>query len=107
MNKVEARAILKEHMARYAKQSYQELLRLLEEPDNFQTASVAGELMLFLDPAGAPEDFDAAPLYQIEVEAVWNQPGESLWIIAYIDDGWTACSPLTDSFAVWPDGIKR
>ena len=108
MNNEEARAILKKHMTRYEKQNYQELLRLLDEQDTFDSALIAGEVVVFPQPAGAPEDFKDAPVFQVEIQAVWDdKSGGVLRIIGNIDDGgWRAWLPLSDSFLVEPDSAK-
>jgi hypothetical protein len=88
MDKREATAVLREHLERYRRRQYGELVVLIGKPQVFECRGASGAT------------------YQIEVGVHWDhQPGGALRVLASIDDGgWRALKPLTDDFIVAPDG---
>jgi len=88
MNNEEAARILARELAKYRRQSYADLQRLLKEVDAYEVTG----------PSGAK--------YQIEIQAVWDgEPNGNLRVIGGIDDGgWRAYAPLTDDFILSPSG---
>lgn len=88
MDRDEARAILKEHVARYRAKSYADLLHLLEDQDVFEAPGASGTR------------------YQLEFQAAWDgRKGGNLRVIGAIDGGGIrACLPLCDGFILAPDG---
>ena len=88
MDKAEAAALLKEHLAAYRLRTYSELLKLLGKP---QVAELRG---------------GSGVTYQLEVEVHWDGlPGGAVRVLGSIDDGgWGAFRPLTDDFILAQDG---
>jgi hypothetical protein len=88
MDKAEAAALLKDHLAAYRLRSYGELLKLLGKP---QVAELRGA---------------SGVTYQLEVEVHWDgRPGGAVHVLGSIDDGgWRAFRPLSDDFILAPDG---
>jgi hypothetical protein len=87
MDKVEARQVLAGKIAELRRWSYADLLRFME-PEGLEVAG----------PSGA--------IYQLEVEAFWDDKrSRHLRVLASIDDGgWRAFAPLCDDFIIAPDG---
>ncbi|HEY7713523.1 MAG TPA: hypothetical protein VIE90_03410 [Candidatus Binatia bacterium] len=88
MDKAEASRILAEELARYRRESYASLQRLLKEVDAYEITGPSGTN------------------YQIEIQAVWDdQTSGNLRVIGGIDDGGLrAYLPLTDDFILSPAG---
>ena len=90
MDEVEGRGVLDRRVAELRLQSYSDLKAAwLKQSDCEQVQG----------PSGVE--------YQIEIEAVWDDPrAQTIRLIVSIDDGrgWRAFAPMTDSFAVAPDG---
>jgi hypothetical protein len=91
MNKAEAKEILSQELNRLQAQSFEELQELINSPEVIELAGASGVS------------------YQIEVQAVWDDPRESfgdLRIIASIDDGgfFSALVPLTADFIMDSEG---
>jgi len=89
MNKEEALALLREQVAQYRSQPYEELLRLVDNQD---------ELVC---------DGPTGTKYYLEIMAFWDDsPKADLRVRGAINDGgfWSAVSPLCDDFIMRPDG---
>ncbi|MDH3475067.1 MAG: hypothetical protein OEM59_15405 [Rhodospirillales bacterium] len=89
MDKVEAKTVLAEVIARYRDRDYGALARLLGNPEIFEAPGPSGKL------------------YQIEAEALWDDKAEdNLRLIVSIDDGGllSSFSPMSDDFVMAPDG---
>jgi len=88
MDNEEATRILAQELAKYRRDSYADLQRLLKEVDAYEVAG----------PSSAN--------YQIEIQAVWDdEPNGHLRVIGGIDDGGLrAFVPLTDDFILSPSG---
>jgi len=89
MDKTEARLVLEEFLQELRQKSYEELQTFISNPVCFERRGHSGAV------------------YQIEYEAVWDsKPGQTLRIIAAIDDGGflSALRPLTSGFLVTPSG---
>ena len=88
MNLEEAQTVLRTELERYRNNSRGELQRLLSEPDVKEVHGASGTI------------------YQVEIEAVWDdRVGGDLRILGHIDDGGIrAFAPLTRDFIVAPDG---
>jgi hypothetical protein len=89
MNKEEALSVAREQLVHYRSQKYEQLLRLLENPD----------ALVGVGPSGVK--------YHLQVEAVWDDPPKpDLRVWAVIDDGslWRSISPLSQDFIIRPDG---
>ena len=89
MNTVEAKSLLENELSRYRKQSYAELLSLLDQPQTFERVSASGSI------------------YQIEIEVFFDDDSErdTLRVSGAIDDGGLrALSPLCDDFLIARDG---
>ena len=90
MDKLEARAVLAQHLATYRRHSYDDLTRLIGVNSVVQVQG----------PSGVE--------YQIEIEVMWDSPRRKMDILVMgaIDDGRLpgALSPLCDSFILAPDG---
>lgn len=89
MDKIEAQAILSAEIARLKTMSYPELQTMISAPWVFERIGESGTV------------------YQIEVEAFWDQPGQAggdLRVLASIDDGriLTSIVPLCEDFIVSP-----
>ena len=89
MNKEEALAVLREQLAQYRSQPYEQLLRLVDNQD------------------GLVCDGPSGTKYYLEIMAFWDDsPKPDLrvrWAIN--DDGlWSFISPLCDDFIMRPDG---
>ena len=86
MDKIEARAVLAQHLARYRARAYSDLVKLL---GTNSVAEVRG-------PSGAE--------YQIEID--WDSDKVNLRVMGAIDDGRLpgALLPICDSFILAPDG---
>lgn len=86
MNETEAKTILGEHLGRYKKWSYPELVQLL---DRHQTFKITG-------PSGAA--------YTFELQVKWETvPDGPLLVAGSVNDAATPPSaPLSDSFVVGP-----
>ncbi len=94
MDEKEARPILAEHLNRYQSRSYTELAAWVRER-RIDTAEVVGQ---------------SGKEYQIEVVFFWDgKPDGDVRVIGSIDDGRgiRAFVPLTDSFALSPEGVTR
>jgi hypothetical protein len=87
MNNEEAKVILDEYLSSYKSRTFNELLELLEEGQQFEVTAPSGKE------------------YQIEIQALWDDNlGGDLRIIISIDDGWwRAYFPLTSGFVVSPE----
>lgn len=87
MNKDEAKIILEQQLTCYKPQSQVALLRLLDEPDNFECVSPSGTS------------------YYLEVQAFWDDESKrELRVAASVDDGgWYAFRPLCDDFIIRSD----
>jgi hypothetical protein len=93
MDKTEARAILDEHLARFSRRAFSELVPLVEAR-HVETFEVVGS---------------SGTRYQVEIEFIWDdQPGGVIRILADIDDGGIrAFFPLGRSELVSPpEGIR-
>ena len=88
INRTEATALLREHMARTRKRSYSDLLGLRGSPEN---GAIVG-------PSGAS--------YQIETQVFWDDRRVgTLRVLVSIDDGGlTAFIPMTEDFILSEDG---
>ena len=90
MDRSEARTVLANHLALFRQRSYEDLVALIGD---VHVTEISG-------PSGAD--------YQIEVEVLWDAPGErtNILVLGAIDDGrfLSALTPLTDSFILKPDG---
>ena len=89
LDKVEAKTVLAEVIARYRDRDYGALARLLGNPEIFEAPGHSGKL------------------YQIEAEALWDDKAEdNLRLIVSIDDGGllSSFSPMSDDFVMAPDG---
>ena len=88
MDKEEAKDILTKELEAYRKQSYEDLLRLINTQD---TKEVTGH---------------SGTVYQLEFQAVWDGKKDgNLRVIGAIDDGGLrAFIPLTEDFILTPDG---
>ncbi len=94
MNKKEAGSILAEHLNRYRSRSYTELAAWTRER-RIDTTEIVGQ---------------SGKQYQIEVVFFWDgKPDGDVRVIGSIDDGrgLRAFVPLTDSFALSPEGAIR
>jgi hypothetical protein len=91
MDKKEAGALLAEHLNRYRNRSYAELAAWVRE-GRINATEVVGQ---------------SGKQYQIEVVFFWDgKPDGDVRVVGSIDDGRSlrAYVPLTDSFALSPDG---
>jgi hypothetical protein len=89
VDKIEARQLLEEFIDGLKRQTRDELLRYVRNPDCVTVYGVDGTW------------------YQIEFEAVWDSvPEGDLRIIASIDDGgfFSALRPLSSSFIITREG---
>lgn len=88
MDKLEAKQILSDEIAKYRSRTFLELQRLLSEQDTFEITSSTGKW------------------YQLEFQAVWDgRPQGNLRVIGSIDDGGvSAFKPLCEDFILSPDG---
>ena len=88
MDKEKARVVLARALRPYRAKSYAELRGLIGQVDAHEVAN--------------PDGTDI----QIEIEAFWNiRPDGNICVLGSVDDGgWSAFSPLCDSFIVAPDG---
>jgi len=88
MDKVEASKILLQELNQYRSRSQAELSYLLDNPDTFERTARSGTV------------------YQLEIDAFWDdEPKRELRVMGCIDDmGWSALSPLCDSFIIREDG---
>ena len=91
MNKAEAKEILAQELIHLQAKSYKDLQKLINSPDVIEVVGASGVS------------------YQIEVQAFWDNPRESLGdlrIIASIDDGrfLSALLPLSADFIMAFDG---
>jgi hypothetical protein len=86
MNNVEARELLKQHLARYKTLPYDELFRRVGQVETAELTAPGGQT------------------YQLEVEVIRDAgPGGMLLVHGAIDDGgWRSFCPLTESFFVEP-----
>jgi hypothetical protein len=91
MNSVEARELLRQHLAPYKTLPYDELLRRAGQVETAELTTPGGQT------------------YQVEVEVIRDaDPGGALLVIGAIDDGgWRAFCPLTEDFFVEPGGQLR
>lgn len=91
MNKVEARAVAKQEIARYTAKSFLELRRLLDEVDAYGAKA----------PSGSP--------YEVEVHAFWdNKPEGDIRVFCEVSsDFWSSIFPLCEDFIISPDGTLR
>lgn len=88
MDDREATHILAQELAKYRRETYTDLQRLLKEVDAYE----------IVGPSGAD--------YQIEIQAIWDdEPNGNLRVLGAIDDGGLrAYVPLTDDFILSPLG---
>jgi hypothetical protein len=91
MNKAEAKEILAMELTHLQTKSFEDLQKLIESPE-----------VIVLDGASGVS-------YQIEIQAVWDNPRErqgDLRVIASIDDGgfFSALFPLSADFIIDSDG---
>jgi hypothetical protein len=90
MNEVEARAVLTAELQKYRTRSYKDLMRLVDDRDDYPVTATSGVV------------------YQMDVQAFWddpNKPNTNLRVAGAIDDGGpSAIVPMCDSFIVAPDG---
>lgn len=91
MNKAEAKEILTQELVHLQDKSFEDLQNLINTPDIYELTGASGAS------------------YQIEIQAVWDNPREgfgALRIIASIDDGGllSAFLPLTAGFIMDADG---
>jgi hypothetical protein len=88
MDNEEAACILAQELAKYRRELYADLQRLLKDVDAYEVAG----------PSGVN--------YQIEIQALWDdEPNGNLRVIGGIDDGGlSAYAPLTDDFILSPSG---
>jgi hypothetical protein len=88
MNKLEARQLLKEELAKWRQKSHAELAGLMGQSHHAEVRSSSGRL------------------YQVEIEVFWDdKPDDNIRVSGSIDDGgWRAFVPLTDSFILSPNG---
>ena len=88
MNKLEAQSILDEQLAIFARQSYEELAKLVNVPKNIAVQSPSGTK------------------FQIEFNIFYDSgKRDNLRIIGSIDDGgWRAFMPLTKTLIMKPTG---
>jgi hypothetical protein len=88
MDKKEARHVPAQELAKYSRESYADLQRLLKSVDAYEV----------IGPSGTS--------YQIEIQAVWDdRTSGNLRLLGGIDDGgWHAYVPLTDDFILSPCG---
>ena len=90
MDRSEAQSVLTSHLASYRQRSHADLVTLIGDE---HVAQVSG-------PSGVE--------YQIEVEVLWDPPGEAtnVMVIASIDDGrfLSALRPCSASFIMSPNG---
>ena len=91
MNKAEAKKILTQELSHLQEKSLEDLKKLINDPEIFELTGASGAS------------------YQIEVQALWDNPHEShgdLRIIASIDDGsfLSALIPLSADFILGSDG---
>ena len=88
VDKEKAKDILTKELEAYRKQSYEDLLRLINTQD---TQEVTGH---------------SGTVYQLEFQAVWDGKKDgNLRIIGAIDDGGLrAFTPLTEGFIIAQDG---
>jgi hypothetical protein len=88
MNKQEAKQLVLEELARWRQKPYAELSSHIGESHHIDVTGASG------------------CRYQLEIEIFWDAtPGENIHVLGAIDDGgWSAFSPLTDSFIVSKTG---
>ena len=89
MNRQEAERIANEVASRYRARPREELLRYIDDQDDFEVVAPSGNR------------------YQIEVSAVWDdRKGNDLRVFISVDDStfWAAVTPLTVDFVMAPDG---
>jgi hypothetical protein len=89
MNRQEAERIANEVASRYRARPRKELLRCIDDRDDFEVVAPSGNR------------------YQIEVSAVWDdRKGNDLRVFISVDDGTflAAIAPLTVDFIMAPDG---
>jgi hypothetical protein len=88
MNKGEAREVLATAIERLRSTPREELLRLIDESENYEVTGRSGTA------------------YQVELQAWWDdRPSENLRMVVAVDDGgWSAFKPISDDFIVAPDG---
>jgi hypothetical protein len=88
MDNSEARQLLLDHLDRYRKRSYADLVSLLKKPENTELAGVSGTK------------------YQVQVQAFWDrEPKGNLRVQGAIDDGGLrAFKPLVEDFIRAPSG---
>src|SRR5262245_47229095 len=86
MDDEEATRILAQELARYRRESFADLQRLLKEVDAYEVEGPSGTN------------------YQIEIQAIWDdEPNGNLRVIGGLDDGGLrAYVPLTDDFILSP-----
>ena len=90
MERAEAKAILKQEIARFREKSYADLIALVEQSDGFDVTGPSGKV------------------YVLDVSAVWdgNHSGNVRLLLAIDDGSWrTTFSPLTDDFIMTADGL--
>ena len=88
MDKVEARKLLDEVLARYRARGYAGLVALTRDLETCEVTGASGRV------------------YQLEIQALWDDRSQrNLRVLASIDDGGlSAFAPLTADFVIMPDG---
>jgi hypothetical protein len=89
MNVQEAERIANEVASRYRARPREELLRYIDDQDDFEVVAPSGNR------------------YQVEVSAVWDdRKGDDVRVFISVDDGTllAAIAPLTVDFIIAPDG---
>jgi hypothetical protein len=88
MDKEHAKLALSDQLDDFRRRSYQ---ALVNEIGSLSVIEVE-------NPSGHP--------YQIEIQIMWDhKPGGDIRVMGGIDDGgWSAFSPLVESFIITPDG---
>jgi hypothetical protein len=90
MNNAEARSVLEMELAKYRARPYRELVALIGNPRTIEVRGSSGML------------------YQIEIQALWDDPKRAngiLRVAGAVDDGGIrAHMPLTDTFLLTPTG---
>ncbi len=86
MSKVEAASILDDYITQYEARGYDDLLAFLSQPDSFEIVGPSGEV------------------YQIEIEAVWDDRHKRILRVFIAIDGGGVLenSPITQCLLVTP-----
>jgi hypothetical protein len=88
LDKAEAEIVLREHLERFRKLSYSELLRMIDGEEIIESVAPSGLL------------------YQIEIQIFWDEKAKgTIRVAGAIDDGGvSAFRPLCEDFIIRPDG---